>query len=369
MKRWITAAAAGLMGVSATAQSSVTLFGIVDMGVGRIASTGAGHTTGTFAGNSPSRLGFRGTEDLGGGLAASYWLEGEVMADTGNAAGYNFVRRSTVSLSGNFGEVRAGRDFAMSYLNMISFDSVGQRGFDSVEFFGPTVGAMTSGGAAFSYVRNSNSVAYFLPANLGGFYGGAQYAFGENNSNAATTATTATTDRKQGNYAGGRIGYAARGLDIAAAYGRYYGVSRAATYTDDYRVANVGASYDFGFVKPLFFVQNESMDGRGAIPDFELNTYVLGLNTPVGPAGMLRASYHRYENKTAQAANSQATKIGASFTYSLSKRTTLYAEVGRLHNRNAALPLGGIGGQIPGSNLSVPGGHTLGYGVGVRHNF
>ena len=101
MKQWITAAAAGLLGVSATAQSSVTLFGIVDMGVGRIASTGAGHTTGTFAGNSPSRLGFRGTEDLGGGLAASYWLEGEVMADTGNAAGFNFVRRSTVSLSRN----------------------------------------------------------------------------------------------------------------------------------------------------------------------------------------------------------------------------------------------------------------------------
>ncbi|MES2184895.1 MAG: porin [Pseudomonadota bacterium] len=365
MKRILVAAGVALVSLSAFSQSSVTLFGIVDVGVGRVGATGAGHTNGMLAGNVPSRLGFRGTEDLGGGLAASFWLEGELMADTGNANGFNFLRRSTVSLSGPFGEVRAGRDFAMSYLNNISFDSTGQRGFDSIEFFGPTVGSMTSAGAAFSYVRNSNAIAYFLPASLGGVYGGAQYALGENNSN---TATTATTSKKQGNYAGGRLGYAAGKLDIAVGQGVYYGVSRATTYTDDYKVTNFGASYDFGVIKPLLFIQNESMDGRGALAKFDLNTYVLGFTAPVG-SGTLRASYHRYENKTTSALNSGATKIGASYTYYLSKRTGLYAEVARLKNQNVALPLGGIGAQIPGGNISTPGGRATGYAVGIRHSF
>lgn len=115
---------------SAAVQSSVTLFGVLDAGVAYIKGTGAGHATGLVAGgNSNSRLGFRGTEDLGGGMSASFWLEGQVSNDVGGGAtqttGFDFARRSTVSLSGPVGELRLGRDYAMTYWNMVVFDAFG----------------------------------------------------------------------------------------------------------------------------------------------------------------------------------------------------------------------------------------------------
>jgi hypothetical protein len=73
-------------------------------------ATGGSHYGLGTSGATTSRLGLRGTEDLGGGLKAGFWLEGEIFGDDGNASGFNFKRRSTVSLSGNFGEVRLGRD-------------------------------------------------------------------------------------------------------------------------------------------------------------------------------------------------------------------------------------------------------------------
>ncbi|MFX8262517.1 porin, partial [Acinetobacter baumannii] len=75
-----------------------------------------------------SRLGFRGVEDLGGGLKAGFHLEGEIFGDDGNASGFNFKRRSTVSLAGGFGEVRLGRDLTPGYSKFISYDLFGQVG-------------------------------------------------------------------------------------------------------------------------------------------------------------------------------------------------------------------------------------------------
>jgi predicted porin len=103
----------------------VTLFGIVDAA---ISGTTSNFTNGTSAsttrmdgsGYNSSRLGFRGTEDLGGGLAASFWLEAGLSNDTGVAGssavtGQLFNRRSTVSLSGGFGEIRLGRDYKATF--------------------------------------------------------------------------------------------------------------------------------------------------------------------------------------------------------------------------------------------------------------
>src|SRR5690606_30779514 len=111
--------------------SSVTLFGIIDTGVGYVdnATAGGGNKWGLYtSGNATSRIGFRGVEDLGGGLKAGFWLEGEVFADDGNAGGLNFKRRSTVGLEGNFGEVRLGRDLVAGYNKTSSYDLFGQTG-------------------------------------------------------------------------------------------------------------------------------------------------------------------------------------------------------------------------------------------------
>ncbi|MFT3819480.1 MAG: porin [Rubrivivax sp.] len=97
---------------AASAQSSVTLFGIVDAGVARISAGGKSVTGMTNSGYNSSRLGFRGVEDLGGGLRAEFWIEGQLFNDSGDGrntgTALDFQRRSTVALAGNFGEIRLG---------------------------------------------------------------------------------------------------------------------------------------------------------------------------------------------------------------------------------------------------------------------
>ena len=140
MKKSLIALAVVAASGAAMAQSSVTLYGVADAGIGKI-KYGSGGTTpgndasnkvefqsGSLMTNGNSRIGVRGVEDLGGGLKAGFWLEGEIFGDDGNASGFNFKRRSTVSLAGGFGEVRLGRDLTPGYSKFISYDLFGQTG-------------------------------------------------------------------------------------------------------------------------------------------------------------------------------------------------------------------------------------------------
>src|SRR5207342_2089914 len=132
-----------------SAQSKVTLFGIVDTGVSSYQNQSQGPFGNTFtvsqtaltnSAYNSSRLGFRGTEDLGGGLAGNFWLEAGVNNDDGtgqpiagfggtvNNSGLTFNRRSTVSLSGVIGEVRLGRDYSPTFWNDTVFDPFGTNG-------------------------------------------------------------------------------------------------------------------------------------------------------------------------------------------------------------------------------------------------
>jgi predicted porin len=374
MRKSILLVAAAASATAAHAQSSVTVFGVLDVGLAQVKNTGSAAARGVVTGgNSTGRLGFRGTEDLGDGLTASFWLEGEVQADTGGAAGFSFQRRSTVSLAGKSGEARLGRDYTPVYYNMLAFDVYSQRGMGIIEYFGPTVaaaqgGAFSSGGAAFNYFRNSNSLAYFLPASLGGWYGSVQYSFGERASN---TPTSATNSARQGDSLGGRLGYSAGPLDVGVSYMNFHDVSRAASYVDDYTVFNVGASYNFGVVKVLTFVQQERLDGRGVLPDFKFNTYAIGASIPVG-SGLIRGAVSKYDNKTstAIASGADATKFAMGYVYSLSKRTALYADVARVSNKGSAtFQVGGYGSSISGVVAPVAGGKSTGLAVGIRHSF
>ncbi len=376
MKKHILAAAVLLACGVASAQSSVTLFGTIDAGVARTSATGAGHSTGLASGgNSTPRLGFRGTEDLGSGLAASFWLEGQLNNDVGGGAtqttGFDFVRRSTVSLSGSFGEVRLGRDFAVTYLNLNQFDTWGQRGIGVFE----TAGAGRAGVA--SYVRVSNSIAYFTPASLGGFYGAAQYAFGEQQSNKtvaanaagiSTSAANATSD-KTGNYYGGRVGYANGPFDVSGSYGVFQDAVRTvgtSFYNGDYKVANIGVSYDFGFIKPRFLYQSEKIGGRGTIGDFKFETLAVGATAPIGAVGLLRAQVARYNQANS---SNDFNKFSIGYIYSLSKRTQIYADIARISNKGASTAaLSNLSASI-NSPTPTAGGNSTGYIVGIKHTF
>jgi predicted porin len=411
-KRAAALAALAVAGV-ASAQSSVTLFGVVDasisgyssksqdlkstvlrndFGVPTYTNRGSVKVSRTALANSgynSSRLGFRGTEDLGGGLAASFWLEAPITNDDGATGISTFARRSTVSLSGGFGELRLGRDYTPTFWNDTVFDPFGTNGvgtnlISSANGFNvATNGAKDTGGFSGnqSYVRASNSIGYFLPPNLGGFYGQVMYAFHENDkySNGGfTPADSATSKSRAGRYVGGRFGYANGPLDVALAYGnstvgdQYY-----AGTTDSVKTLNLGASYDFGAVK-LFGELSRAKNSRdyevtpviGGRSDVDLNGYLLGVTVPVG-AGLIRASYSavKYDYNLPVGSTQRdpkANKLALGYVHNLSKRTALYTTVARVNNKNgAALTVGGpafaIGAFTPKN--------STGYDFGIRHAF
>jgi len=166
---------------AAAAQSSVTAFGVVDLFVGMIRNDETTTQLGE-GGMASSRLGFRGVEDMGGGLKAGFWLEAAIGPDTGrggasfgngsigaNNSDPNFLffgRRSTVSLWNPWGELRLGRDYTATYWNWSVFDPFGQVGIGrsgnlGIGFTG--LNALAPGGSYGTSVRANNMVGYFLP--------------------------------------------------------------------------------------------------------------------------------------------------------------------------------------------------------------
>jgi predicted porin len=368
MKNYLIAMAAATAAGGALAQSSVTLFGVVDASVAYTRGSGEGSAHKTQLGNSGnmfSRLGFRGTEDLGGGYSASFWLEMGLQNDSGTGfasnsnnqasgngtpGGMSFNRRSTVSLAGPFGEVRVGRDYVPAFWNTAIFDPFGTGGgigANQIYFSG------LGGLVAPTGTRASNSIGYFLPANLGGFYGQLMYAMGENNSTAVLPGTLVSAE-KDGEHTGARIGYQSGGLNVALATGR----TRYAS--GDLRVTNLGAAYTLGpslmnlkLTSELYKESKGAADARGALVGFQL---------PVG-AGEIKASYARYRLAPAGAlAKPTSSKLAIGYVHNLSKRTALYATVARISNRNGASAA--LAGAITAPNRA-----SSGTEFGMRHIF
>lgn len=336
---------------AASAQSSVTLFGIVDVDARSVSNGSAGSlkTLGTN-GQASSRLGFRGIEDLGGGMKAAFWLEGDLSADVGgggktaaNANGSNadpmtWTRRATVALLGGFGEVRLGRDYTPTFNNLANYDMFGYVGVSSISNIRSVVGSTAS-----TAVRANNTISYFLPT-MGGIYGQAQVAAGEG---------------AQGNkYVGARLGYAAGPLNIGGAYGKTY---KTGTMVDDLKVINFGASYNLGFL---------TVQGSYEKSDYSVNQQKLasvGVLVPFG-AGTIKLNYTQAKGSTEAYA---AKLLAAGYVYDLSKRTSLYVGYGRVSNEvNAAGTVGSTFTASSGGPAGMGRGQTsTGYDFGVRHNF
>ncbi|WP_213958831.1 MULTISPECIES: porin [unclassified Variovorax] len=387
-----------LVGGAAIAQSSVTLFGVVDAAISGFTNKsedryGRSATISQLvlrnSGYNTSRLGFRGTEDLGGGLAASFWLEAPITNDDGGGIA-TFSRRSTVSLSGGFGEVRLGRDHTPTYWTNSVFDPMGQVGVGANLL--NSIGSTSPGRdfkASTNYPRASNSIGYFLPSSLGGWYGQLMYSFHENvkydpgtvtppGVNAAGTLNPGTVAAtRAGRYVGGRFGYANGSLDVAAAYAEdTTGDNFYAGTTDTTKTANVGASYDFGVLK-LFGELSHEQRVRdyairpigGGTPDINLDGYLVGFTVTVG-VGLIRGAYSevRYDMHTAALPNPKSSKVALGYVHNLSKRTALYATVARISNKNgAALTING--GPAFLNNATYTPGVATGYDLGIRHAF
>ncbi|MGQ2998321.1 porin [Variovorax sp.] len=320
------------------AQSSVQVFGTVDLNFTYSKAGGKSVRAMDQGGNIfPSRLGFRGSEDLGGGLVASFWLESALLPDTGEYQGVYWHRRSTLSLSSRtWGELRLGRDYVPTFWNVSQFSPFGTVGVGGSA-------AMVEGwpmglGGARTLVRVDNSVGYFLPRDLGGFYGQAMYAMPEG--------------AEGMRYAGARLGYAGGPLDIAAAYGR-----TPVANGQVYRTATVGGTYDFGPVK-LY----ANYHRHQAFNDRQVHVMV-GASMPVGP-GVIKLSAARANRSGPGLDADDATQFAVGYVHWLSKRTAVYTAYSRIRNRGNAAYV--VADSSPAGSPGMP---SSGLQFGISHNF
>lgn len=340
---------------AAMAQSSVQVFGVVDAGVTRLSGDN-GHRIGlTNSNQSYSRLGFRGTESLGDDLKASFWLEGQLHNDVGlgqdQNTGLTFQRRSTVSLSGNFGELRLGRDFTPTFWNTTLFDPWGGTGVAGNEM-DAMLGSAPGGVNGGQFLRNNNSIGYFLPSKLGGLHGQVQIALGENLSSA---------DTRAGDYKGLRLGYTQGAFSIAFATGEYK--TGAGATRGELRPTNAGGAYDFGVLRlSLAWAQEEA---RAGSVKTRQTAWLVGAVAPIAGEHELRASYSRYDRKNSP---NDYRKFAIGYGHNLSKRTQLYTTYAQVSNKGSAqMPVGVFG--LNSSGLVKAGGKASGLEFGIRHSF
>lgn len=317
---------------AAVAQTSVTLYGIADIAISA-EDSGTDKVVKLNSGNqSSSRLGFRGTEDLGGGLKALFNLEAGINLDAGTSDTALFGRRSIVGLEGGFGTLTLGREYTPIAGVAGLTDILGQG------FFGANLSAFTAGRLTR---RFSNSVNYKTPS-LGGVKTSLMYGLGEK-------ITGPSND-----LLGLAVDYASGPLFLGAGY---HTIKRVATGDD--REYAVGASYNFGAfdVKANYLVA----DRDGAINKFE--QFNLGASVGVG-TGRLYGNIQ--QNKEGGA---KGKGFAVAYSHPLSKRTNLYTSYATLRN-NAT---GAFGLNSSSTNVT-PAGTALGtdpsvFTVGMRHAF
>jgi predicted porin len=327
-KSMLALAVLGAFAGAAVAQSSVTLYGRVDLAVGKGVGTGSK----ALNNGSGSRLGFRGVEDLGGGTSAFFNIEHRFNADTGamTDAARMFGGRSIVGLQGGFGKVTLGREYTTAFLG--SQLVADPWGWDTVVSGTPGTGlnqAITGGGIA--RVRNDSSVTYNMAA--AGFSFGAQIAEGNDTIN--------TFQARPVNFA---VGYAAGPLSLGFGYERT-GLEAAATA----KWTTINGAYNLGAVKlgAFYGTGNTHLNAKH-------KSYMFTAVAPMGQ-GELRASFGKLTADPAGAAprTDAAKGFGLGYHYALSKRTTLYTDYVR---NTAPAPF-------------VPLGEKSGYDFGIKHNF
>lgn len=329
----VLAACAG----TAAAQSNVTIYGVVDAGIART-DNGATTTTTLDSGlQSGSRLGFKGSEDLGGGLTAGFTLENGFSADTGNLGQSSrlFGRQAFLSLSGGSGALRLGRQY-----NPI------RPVVESIDPFG--LGLAGNAGNVFALYgeRADNTINYATP-NLNGFGAQFAYSFGE----VPESSSIGRQIGASGTYANGP-------LTVALAYHRQNLVATGNVDNGMARTTMLGGTYDFGMVKAhLAYGVNKGETAAG-VENIDTRDAMIGVSAPLG-SGAILASYLRKDDKGVDARDSSMWALG--YTHNLSKRTNLYTSYARIRNDTAARV--GFGGSVTaGADPST-------VNVGLRHKF
>lgn len=364
-------ALAGLAAAGTVQAQNVTIYGIVDTGiesVSNVASAGGRinrmpSNTGILA----SRVGFRGKEDLGGGLNAQFTLEMGFAPDSGAAGqgGRQFGRQSTVGLGGNWGTVTLGRQWSMLFWSMLDADIVG-----------PSVYGI---GSLDSYIPNSridNSIAY--KGKFDNLTVGATYSLGRDTVNAGPSPAGANcagengADKKACREWSMLVKYDTPSWGTALAYdtmnGRTVGAAPDAVFGNlnssnksDSRLS-LNGYVKFASLKVGGGVIRRDNEASATRPKSDL--WYVGASYPLTPSLTLDGTLAKLSYKNVD--HYDATLLAMRALYSLSKRTTLYAQAGWI--RNESLSNVSVSSGAAGSNPAA-GGSQNGVMLGINHKF
>ena len=384
-KSLLALAAMGAFAGAAQAQSSVTVYGLIDMGLTSITTDNTARSSGavtnataTETGNngrmSGSRLGFRGVEDLGGGTTAGFTLEmGPDFTEQANGINAG-TRLGFLSLSNKqVGGLHVGRQVSSTKAVNDGFTAFGNANFATGNVAGAglststvvqTTGGYTSAnnaatqgalGNANGGERISNLIRYTTPAIIPGLTASAGL-YKTATSNATTAAIIIGDANGEGTDFG--IRYTMGAIDVMAAYNVYNTTTGSATdFTVKNTVMSLGASYDAKVVKGFVAYNKRDYDSTTVANSLiKFTDVTVGLNAPVGNANLLLAYSSGTDDSAVQKTDKSGFQVGA--VYNLSKRTNVYAVYGTGKAESTTL------GNTTNSK-SV----ASGTAIGVRHTF
>ncbi|MEO6353121.1 MAG: porin [Oxalobacteraceae bacterium] len=346
-KTLIALAVLGSIAGVAQAQSNVTIYGKLDQGL-RDMSNANTSTVGTNADSKVqltnraySRIGFKGSEDLGGGLSAIFQFENRFLADTGMQFGTAlFHAQSNVGLKGNFGTVRLGRIYNPVDDIGVAMDPFGQDGIGSMQLNALTV------------TRQDNSLRYDSP-NFSGFgvqaiyslkeatVGGVKTAASLNATTGAIIPAVLFTAAELNDGYGVAVSYANGPISAAAGWNR-----KTNTNKSDYW--SIGGGYAFGPAKITALYEDAKLKNVGPTEVKQKNA-LIGVAYNIG-AGTINASFGRLKSELA-GQSIASKKLAVGYTHNLSKRTSLYANAARTDWDRTGVD------------------NTNGAEIGVTHNF
>lgn len=367
MKKTIIGAACALIGTfcasPAMAESQVSVYGLVDTG---LVWTNNANNNGDsvvkmpgLTGTLPSRLGFRGVEDLGGGTQAIFALETGFGPDTGIVGSGNrlFGRAAYVGLKNSrYGTLTLGRQINMTILSMVKSDVLGPNLF-SISGIDPYI----------PNARSDNAIGYV--GNFSELTIGATYSLGRDTSAAGGPAATNCAGEVAGNARACRqwtalLGYDNKVFGVTSSYDIMYGNTGAAaglTSSDSSdRRATLNAYAMVGPARIGGGVIDREKKAVTVVNSLKSALYYLGVSYPIAPALVADAQIAHLDIKNS---GDDTTLAALRLTYSLSKRSAVYGMLGHVKNSGRAA-------------VSVDAGGTVGIGqsqsglmTGLRHTF
>ena len=356
MKKTLIALAAVAASSAALAQSSVTMYGVVDLSLESVKN--ADTVTRVTSGNhTTSRFGLRGTEDIGGGLKGKFVLETAVGADTGTSGGESgnpdsderterfFDRAAWLGLEGGFGEIRLGRQDTPIGAIAGNTAILGAQAYDDLAIVG------TFAGSSSYYRRTDNAITYVLPKLADGLSAQLQYSTDVNGNEVA--------DNDAGKHYGLSVQY------VAGPIGAGLGYLTAKSDSDEdtkQKAILAYVSYDFGAAKVTGYLNQDDQTDA----DEKRKVYGVRVDVPVTDAFKAQVSFSQAKDIGFGATEDNDAKILAlKGTYNLSKRTSLYALFTHVSNDD------GANLRIGGSSVANPdaGDSARGLALGVVHRF